>query len=147
MRTMPMVGSLLLGVLLGGIALFASAAVEVTTGGKNVTGTVPAGDAPRSPTGAGMHWFTPPTGVCTLTSSLDLISDEARALIVLDDRLHEIIAPALNEYAAAAAQRRRLAIVVIPIQALDDQRPEQVRAALQSWHAAKPRLEGVLFVE
>lgn len=87
----------------------------------------------------------PPAGACTLATAAAQIPDDARALIILDSRLHEFIAPALREYAEAAVRRRRFAIAVMPILALDDQRPEEVRAALQSWHAARPRLEGVLF--
>ena len=92
------------------------------------------------------RFFAAPTGACTLSSALDSIPDEARALIILDARLHEFTAPVLQQYADAAARRRRLAISVVPVRELDDLPPEQVRAALVSWHAAKARLEGVLFV-
>jgi hypothetical protein len=105
-------------------------------------------DAGRAPTKQSKqsHFFAPPAGACPLASVTDSIPDDARAVIVLDARLHGIIAPALHEYAAAAAQRRRFVITVCPITGLDDQRPEQVRVALQMWHAARPRVEGVLFV-
>ena len=36
--------------------------------------------------------------------------------------------------------------MLLPILALDDRRPEEVRAALQRWHTARPGVEGVLFV-
>ena len=60
--------------------------------------------------------------------------------------MHELVAPALREYAKAAARRRQFVITLLPIQALDDLHPEELRAALRSWHVAKPGLEGVLFV-
>ena len=95
---------------------------------------------------AGGAFFTPPTGVCSLAAAPGLIRDDTRALAIVDSRLYELIAPALNDYLEAAARRRRFGITLLPVLALDDQRPDQVRAALQSWHAAKPNLEGVLFV-
>ena len=98
------------------------------------------------PSGASPQFFSPPARACPLSVASSLIPAEARALILVDARLHEIIAPALHEYAAAAATRRRLVISVLPIVALDEQRPEQVRAALRSWLAVKPHLEGALFV-
>ena len=91
-------------------------------------------------------FFTPPTGACSLASAVNLIRDGTRAAAIVDARLYELIAPTLEDYLEAAARRRRFGIALLPILALDDQRPEQVRAALQSWHAAKPELEGVLFV-
>ena len=91
-------------------------------------------------------FFVAPTGSCTLASAVGSIPEDARALIILDTRLHDILAPRLHEYAAAAARRRHFVLAVLPIAALDDQRPEQVRAALQRWQAARPQLEGVLFV-
>jgi hypothetical protein len=102
----------------------------------------------RSPSkaDAGRKYFVPATNTCMLDSASGLIPAEARALIILDARLHELIAPVLHEYAGAAAQRRRFIIAVLPIAALDDQRPEAVRAALQRWHGARSNLEGVLFV-
>ena len=107
-----------------------------------------AGQSSRASGGqpGGSDFFVPLAGSCTLDSALRFIPDEARAIIVLDARLHELVAPALHDYAAAAARRRHFVIAVFPVSALDEQRPEQVRAALQRWHAAKPRLEGVLFV-
>lgn len=102
----------------------------------------------RSATGppAGSRFFVPPTGAGTLALAARFIPEDARALIILDARLHEQVGPALHDYAAAAARRRRFVIAVVPIVGLDDERPEQVRAALQSWCAARPSLEGVLFV-
>jgi hypothetical protein len=64
----------------------------------------------------------------------------------VDARLYELIAPALDGYLEAAAHRRQFGVTLLPIVDLDDRRPEELRAALQSWHAAKPELEGVLFV-
>ena len=90
--------------------------------------------------------FAPPASTCSLASALSSIPNDARALIILDARLHGIIAPDLHDYAKTAAQRRHFVITVLPIASLDDQRPEPVRAALRNWHAARPSLEGVLFV-
>jgi len=106
--------------------------------------TNPASQSNSATAGTGL--FVPPPRSCTLASAVGFIPDDARALIILDTRLHEILAPVLHDYATAAARRRQFVLAVLPIEALDDQRPEQVRAALQSWHAARPRLEGVLFV-
>jgi len=103
-------------------------------------------DHPAAPTPSGGAFFTPPTGACSLATTLRLIRDDTRALAIVDARLYELIAPALNGYLEAAASRRRFGITLLPILALDDQRPDQLRAALQSWHAAKPGLEGVLLV-
>ena len=94
----------------------------------------------------GGDFFSPPAVPCPLASALRTIPTNAGALILVDARLHQIVAPALHAYAAAAAERRKFVITLLPISALDDQPPDQVRSALQSWHAARPRLEGVLFV-
>ncbi|MEE8451367.1 MAG: glycosyl hydrolase [Thermoguttaceae bacterium] len=81
-----------------------------------------------------------------LNSSLDHISSDTRALVILDSRLCKLIAPDLLAYTRAAAARRKFPITVLPIVGLDDYRPPEVRRALQSWQAARPELEGVLFV-
>jgi hypothetical protein len=99
-----------------------------------------------APSRAEGAFFTAPTGVCSLATAVRSIGDDARALAIVDSRLYEFIAPALDDYLGAAARRRRFGITLLPIAALDDQRPERLRAALQGWHAAKPGLEGVLFV-
>ncbi|MBN2506591.1 MAG: hypothetical protein JXQ71_07845 [Verrucomicrobia bacterium] len=104
------------------------------------SGTQPAGRPP-----ACNAFFAPPAHACALDAACARIPADARALIILDARLHGLIASGLHDYAAAAAQRRRFTIAVLPIAALDDQRPETLRAALQRWHAARPRLEGVVF--
>jgi len=101
---------------------------------------------PTQQSRAGSAFSARPTGACSLASAIDLISDSTRAAAVVDARLHELIAPALEDYLDAAARRRHFGIALMPILALDDQRPEAVRGALQSWHAARPQLEGVLFI-
>jgi hypothetical protein len=64
----------------------------------------------------------------------------------VDARLYELIAPALDGYLEAAARRRQFGIALLPVLELDDRRPEELRAALHGWHAAKQELEGALFV-
>ena len=66
------------------------------------------------------------TSTCTLASAIGSIPEDARALIILDARLHAIIASALHDYAEAAARRRHLVIATLSIEALDEQRPEPV---------------------
>jgi hypothetical protein len=91
-------------------------------------------------------FFTRPAGACSLAEAARLIRDDTRALALVDARLYELIASALDDYMQAAAHRRRFGVNLLPVMDLDDRRPEELRAALQSWHAAKPDLEGVLFV-
>jgi hypothetical protein len=91
-------------------------------------------------------FFTAPVEACTIATALQSIQDETRAVTLVDARLYKLIAPTLNDYMQAAAQRRRFGIALLPIVGLDDCRPEELRRALQSWHAARPGLEGVLFV-
>ena len=103
-------------------------------------------DPAVAPPETGGAFFTPPAGARSLATAARLIRDDARALALVDARLYELIGPALDDYLAAAARRRQFGIGLLPILDLDNRRPEEVRAALQSWHAAKPELEGVLFV-
>ena len=91
-------------------------------------------------------FFRPPTDACSLVTAARLIRDDTRALALVDARLYELIARELNGYLEAAARRRQFGIALLPILGLDDRRPEELRAALRSWHAAKPKLEGALFV-
>ena len=114
------------------------AATESSLSGKTDPGT--------APPGTGSVFFTPPAGAYSLATAVRLIRDDARALALVDARLYELIAPALDDYLEAAAHRRQFGVTLLPIVDLDDRRPEELRAALQSWHAAKPELEGVLFV-
>jgi hypothetical protein len=85
----------------------------------------------------------PPT---SLASALDRIAADVKAIVLLDARLHELVAPDLTTYARAAAARRGFHIDVLPVEGLDDAGPPEIRKALQSWRAARPGLEGVLFV-
>jgi hypothetical protein len=96
--------------------------------------------------GIGSAFFTPPGDTCSLSSAVQSIQPETRALALVDARLYKLIAPALNDYLQAASQRRRFGIVLLPIVGLDDCRPEELRGALQSWQVAKPAVEGVLYV-
>lgn len=91
-------------------------------------------------------FFAPPAGPAALAATGERIPDQPCAVILLDARLHPLITPGLHRYAEAAARRRHLPLIVLPVVGLDDLPPERLRAALQSWHAAKPRLEGVLMV-
>ena len=129
-----------------GLSALDSTAADASTGKPN-PGASRVQEAGRPPTRsvADRGFFAAPACSCTLTSATAFIPEGARALIILDARLHEIIAPVLHDYAEAAGQRRRFVIAVLPIVALDDQPPEQVRAAIQSWRVARPRLEGILF--
>jgi len=103
-------------------------------------------DPAVAPPETGGAFFTPPAGARSLATAAASIRDDVHALALVDARLYELIGPALDDYLAAAARRRQFGIGLLPILDLDDRRPEEVRAALQSWHAAKPELEGVLFV-
>jgi hypothetical protein len=91
-------------------------------------------------------FFAPPTAASRLEAASPLIPDDARALVLVDARLHAQIAPALHDYLGAAAKRRHFRIVLLPLSNLDDCPPDQVRAALRDWHATRPGIEGVLFV-
>ena len=114
------------------------AAGESPLSGKSGPAAVP--PAPES------AFFTRPAGACPLAAAARLIRDDTCALALVDARLYELIAPALDDYLEATAHRRRFGVTLLPVLDLDDRRPEELRAALQSWHAAKPELEGVLFV-
>ena len=133
--------SLLLSALVGFTVISAAgrpAAEKLSLSGK--------ADHAAGPPRIGKAFFTAPTGACSLAAAAPLIRDDTRALALVDARLYELIAPALDGYLEAAAGRRRFGITLLPISGLDDRCPEEVRAALRSWHAAKPELEGVLFV-
>ena len=81
-----------------------------------------------------------------LDAALDRIPDDARALVLLDGRLYRRISGDLLAYVRAAAARRGFPIAVLPIIGLDDRQPPEIRRALQAWRAARPALEGTLFV-
>jgi formylglycine-generating enzyme required for sulfatase activity len=81
-----------------------------------------------------------------LDAALGHIPADARALVLVDARLHPLIAPDLSAYVQAASARRKFAIAVLPIAGLDDCPPAEIRAAIHSWHAERPKVEGILFV-
>jgi hypothetical protein len=66
--------------------------------------------------------------------------------VLLDTRLHKLIAADLTSYTKAAAARRGFPITVLSIVGLDDYRPPEIRRAMQGWKTARPALEGILFV-
>jgi hypothetical protein len=78
--------------------------------------------------------------------ALQNIPKETRALVLLDARLYQLMATDVLAYARAAAARRKFGIAVVPIVGLDDRRPEELRRAIRDWRAARPGLEGILFV-
>jgi hypothetical protein len=119
------------------------AAGGLTAGEGSLNGKAEPAAAPRQSHSA---FFTPPAGDCSLATAVRSIPDDTRALALVDARLYKLIAPALDDYLDAAARRRQFGVALLPVTGLDDRRPEAVRAALQSWHAARPKLEGVLFV-
>ncbi len=82
----------------------------------------------------------------TLDAGLTRITDGVRALVLLDARLFPHIASDLLAYTEAASARRKFQIAVLPIVGLDDLRPRELRRAVQTWQAARPGLEGILFV-
>jgi hypothetical protein len=106
--------------------------------------------APGEANGAGVSrttlLLTAPAAACALQDAGALIPEETRALVLIDQRLQALVATALLTYVRAAAERRQFRIAVLPILNLDDCKPPEIRRALQSWHAAKPKLEGILFV-
>jgi hypothetical protein len=71
---------------------------------------------------------------------------DARALVLLDSRLHALVVPELRAYVEAAAERRKFPIAVLPVAGLDDLGPREVRRTIEDWRAARPGLEGILFV-
>jgi hypothetical protein len=67
------------------------------------------------------------------------------AVILVDERLHEPLAPLLAEYAAAAGRRRGFAIEVLAIDGLDDEPFAALRERVRRLRAQNGSLEGVLF--
>jgi hypothetical protein len=67
-----------------------------------------------------------------------------RAVVLVDTRLHALVAPLLTEYARAAGQRRGFAILVEPVPGLDDMPCEAVRERVRSLRRAHPELAGVV---
>jgi hypothetical protein len=76
----------------------------------------------------------------------DALPPEARALVVLDSRLHHFVAPELVAYVSAAEARREFPIAILPVDGIDDWKPPRVRASISAWLASNPKLEGILFV-
>ena len=87
--------------------------------------------------------LVPPTA---LDSALQRIPAPTRALVLVDARIYELIAADLSPYVTVASARRGFPITVLPIAGLDDLRPVELRQAIRGWRAARPRLEGILFV-
>jgi hypothetical protein len=81
-----------------------------------------------------------------LNSALAEIPAKTRALVLVDARLHALIAGQLRDYVQAAAARRQFQIALLSVAGLDDCRPPEIRGAIQRWRAARPGLEGILFV-
>jgi len=81
-----------------------------------------------------------------LDAALGHIPAEARALVLVDTRLQQLIAPELSAYVQAASARRKFTITVLPIAGLDDCTPPEIRQAIVGWHKARPKVEGILFV-
>ena len=81
-----------------------------------------------------------------LDAALGHISTDARALVLVNSRLQELIAPELTAYVKAAQARRKFEIALLPIVGLDDCSPPEVRQAIQGWHKERPKVEGILFV-
>lgn len=73
------------------------------------------------------------------------IPDGAKALVMLDTRLHTLISRELNEYVSAASRRRKFPIAVLPVENLDDCPPQKLREVLKINHTKHPGVEGVLF--
>jgi hypothetical protein len=114
-------------VLLAGACLFAWGAAALAAPGEKAAPA--AGPRPTS-----------------LEAAIQEIPAETRALVLLDARLYKLMATDLLAYGRAAAARRKFGVAVLPILGLDDRRPEEVRRAIRDWRAARPELEGILFV-
>lgn len=87
--------------------------------------------------------------LCALTvhgRAVEPAPEETRALVVLDSRLQRLVEAELTAYVRAAEARRGFPIAILSVDALDDWKPPQVRAALGDWLSTRPKLEGVLFV-
>ncbi|HEX2746416.1 MAG TPA: hypothetical protein VHM91_00345 [Verrucomicrobiales bacterium] len=91
------------------------------------------------------EFFTPPAGSCTLEEASGLIPNDAKALVLLDARLHALISPALHDYLGNAARRRQFRITVLPVGKLDDCPPATLRNVMKALHSAHPGVEGILF--
>jgi hypothetical protein len=87
-----------------------------------------------------------PRAGSNLDSALAQIPVQTRALVLVDARLYDLIAPQLVDYVRAASARRQFHIALLPVAGLDDYRPPQIRRAIQGWRAARPDLQGILFV-
>ena len=81
-----------------------------------------------------------------LDATLGHIPADTRALVLVDARLYRLMASDLLTYTEAAAARRKFPIALLPVVGLDDQRPPETRRVIQGWKAARPELEGILFV-
>ncbi len=71
---------------------------------------------------------------------------ETRALILVDTRLHALLAPLLSQYARAAGERRGFEIAVEAVAGLDDMACDTVRERVRDLRANHPGLSGILFV-
>jgi hypothetical protein len=81
-----------------------------------------------------------------LDSAVGQIPRDARALVLVDSRLHAWIQRDLSVYVTAASARREFSIGVLAITGLDDCPPSEIRRAIQNWHNERPDLEGILIV-
>ncbi len=68
------------------------------------------------------------------------------AVILVDARLQERLAPLLSEYARVAGERRGFEIAIDPVAGLDDMAYDKVREQVRDLRTAHPGLAGVLFV-
>jgi len=121
-------------------------AVWAVLGVLATTGTLCGSEPTTGPAPDAAATLTPPPQPVGLASALGQVPDDARALVLLDARLHALIAPDLLAYARAAAARRKFHIAVLPVVGLDDCTPPEIRRSIQGWRAARPGLEGILFV-
>jgi hypothetical protein len=87
--------------------------------------------------GSGQPWI--PGTVCGVTTA-------ARAIILVDQRLYDLVSAELEQYHTLAQARRGFGIGLRVVSGIDDWRYDQVKQYIINERTANPSLEGVLFV-
>jgi hypothetical protein len=98
------------------------------------------GDDPAThsgPAGSGQPWV--PGAACAGTTA-------TRALILVDQRLYDLVGGTLEQYRALAQARRGFGIGLRVVAGIDDWRHDQVKTYIRSERTSNPQIDGVLFV-
>jgi hypothetical protein len=114
---------------------------QVSAGGQNYQAAFwTKGDDPATHSGiagSGQPWTK--IASCAGTTA-------TRALILIDQRLYDLVGPTLEQYRTLAQARRGFGISLRVVSGIDDWRYDQVKAYIVNERAGNPQLEGVLFV-